>query len=56
VCPWLDAEGRVVIFSSRQPVDPDDTTTDYDLFVRPIQRLAGPREAGPGAIVFSVPQ
>jgi Tol biopolymer transport system component len=38
IAPWLDAEGRVVIFSSRQPVGPDDPTTDFDLFVRSLDR------------------
>jgi hypothetical protein len=32
--PWLDAEGRTVVSSSRQPFDADDPTTDFDLFVR----------------------
>ncbi len=34
IAPSLDAQGHVVIFSSRQPVGPDDPTTDFDLFVQ----------------------
>jgi Tol biopolymer transport system component len=36
--PWLDAEGTVAIFSSRQPVGPDDPSTDFDLFVYSLDR------------------
>ena len=32
--PALDAAGLVVSFSSRHPVDANDRTDDYDLFVR----------------------
>ena len=38
--PWLDAEGKIVIFSSRQPVDGSDTTTDFDLFVRRLDAVS----------------
>ena len=30
----LDAEGAAIAFSSRQPVDGNDPTTDFDLFIR----------------------
>jgi Tol biopolymer transport system component len=33
VSPWIDGRGRVVVFSSRQPLGPGDSTTDFDLFV-----------------------
>lgn len=36
----IDREGTVVSFSSRQPLDVDDPTTDFDLFVR---TLTAPR-------------
>jgi hypothetical protein len=38
--PRVDREGMVVRFSSRQPLNVNDPTTDFDLFVR---TLAGPR-------------
>jgi Tol biopolymer transport system component len=31
--PGIDASGRAVIFSSRQPYGPEDTTVDFDLYV-----------------------
>jgi hypothetical protein len=31
--PYIDATGRVVAFSSRQPIGPDDLTSDLDLFI-----------------------
>ena len=33
VSPWIDGRGRVVVFSSSQPLGPGDSTTDFDLFV-----------------------
>lgn len=30
----LDGRGTVVVFSSRQPITPNDSTTDFDLFVQ----------------------
>jgi hypothetical protein len=37
---WLNRDGTVLSFSSRQPLAGSDPTTDYDLFV---QTLAPPR-------------
>jgi Tol biopolymer transport system component len=34
--PSLDGRGTVVVFSSRRPIMPDDSTTDFDLFVQPL--------------------
>jgi Tol biopolymer transport system component len=31
--PVIDGRGQVVVFSSRQPFGPEDTTADFDLFV-----------------------
>jgi Tol biopolymer transport system component len=33
LAPSIDADGRVVIFSSRQPFGPEDPSTDFDLFI-----------------------
>jgi Tol biopolymer transport system component len=33
----VDADGSVVVFSSRQPVGPEDMSTDFDLFVRQLR-------------------
>jgi Tol biopolymer transport system component len=34
--PALDADGTLVVFSSRHPVDGTDATNDFDLFVRTV--------------------
>ena len=34
VSPSVDATGNVIAFSSRQPLGPEDMTTDFDLFIR----------------------
>ena len=47
IAPWLDAEARVVIFSSRQPVGPDDPTTDFDLFVQSLDQATEPLGRSP---------
>jgi hypothetical protein len=31
--PNVDRNGRVVVFSSRQPFGPEDATVDFDLYV-----------------------
>ena len=33
VGPVIDGRGQVVVFSSREPFGPEDTTADFDLFV-----------------------
>jgi Tol biopolymer transport system component len=33
LAPAIDAAGRTVVFSSRQPFGPEDTTVDFDLYV-----------------------
>ena len=43
---WLDWDGSVVSFSSRQPLGGNDPTTDYDLFV---QTLTSPRQSSSGS-------
>jgi Tol biopolymer transport system component len=40
VSPWIDGRGRVVVFSSRQPLGPGDSTTDFDLFVWSVDHAA----------------
>jgi Tol biopolymer transport system component len=36
VAPVIDASGGTIVFSSTQPMDADDLTTDFDLFHAPI--------------------
>jgi Tol biopolymer transport system component len=40
VSPWIDGRGRVVVFSSSQPLGPGDSTTDFDLFVWSVDHAA----------------
>jgi Tol biopolymer transport system component len=40
VSPWLDRRGRVIAFSSSQPLGPGDPTTDFDLFVWSVDHIA----------------
>ena len=40
VSPWIDGRGRVVVFSSSQPLGPGDSTTDFDLFVWSVDQAA----------------
>jgi Tol biopolymer transport system component len=40
VSPWLDRQGRVIVFSSSQPLSPGDPTTDFDLFVWSVDHIA----------------
>ena len=37
----LDGRGTVVVFSSRRPIAPNDSTTDFDLFVQPLGESFG---------------
>jgi Tol biopolymer transport system component len=36
LAPAIDGAGSVVVFSSMQPLDPDDVTPDFNLFHRPV--------------------
>jgi Tol biopolymer transport system component len=39
VSPWLDRHGRVIVFSSSQPLGPADPTTDFDLFIWSVDHI-----------------
>jgi Tol biopolymer transport system component len=56
VRPSFDADGSVVVFSSRQPVGPEDMTPDFDLFIRQLRDPAPPSSLVPSAFsVFPFP-
>jgi len=39
LAPAIDGSGTVIVFSSAQPLDPEDVTPDFNLFHRPVLRV-----------------